>query len=227
MSRNLSINPVSPDNLQPDPDVKPDAPATPSVSRDPDGLATALRRVEYEKMVRGLRGLPARPRLLHVGAKPFEVPLALARGFITPVLVVSPQPAHLAELEAVAEAEGMSHLIRGVNGDPLLPSAPRQGFDAIWVGSSADVPLNADAFAAWRLCLKPFGWLVLIVNASLSEDASAEQQDGATLNLVQGLARAAGFAVSVHTFSQKAERAASEAYVVARKLDRDLRPEEL
>ncbi|MGP1255966.1 MAG: hypothetical protein ACTS10_16205 [Kiloniellales bacterium] len=227
MSRNLSINPVSPDNLSLEPDAKLDVPAVPPTSRDPDGLTTALRRVEYEKMVRGLRGLPARPRLLHVGAKPFEVPLALARGFITPVLVVSPQPAHLTELEAVAEAEGMGHLIRGVVGDPLLPSAPRQGFDAIWVGSSVDVPLNADAFAAWRLCLKPFGWLVLIVDASLSEDASAEPHEGATLNLVQGLARAAGFAVSVHTLSQKGERAKPEAYVVARKLDRDLRPEEL
>ena len=109
----------------------------------------------------------------------------------------------------------------------MLPSAPRQGFDAIWVGQGVGVPLDADAFAAWRLCLKPFGWLVLVVAASSEDGTAADQQEGTTLNLVQGLARAAGFAVSVHSLAQKGDRMTAEAYVVARKLDRDLRPEEL
>ncbi|WP_421708344.1 hypothetical protein [Algihabitans sp.] len=227
MSRNLSIEPLSADLLSPDIDVKVQALEAPVEAYRADPPATSLRRAEYEKMIRSLRGLPARPRLLHIGAKPFEVPLALARGFITPVLVVSAEDQPLAELGAIAEAQGIGHLIRGVAGDPLLPSAPRQGFDAIWVGQGVGVPLDADAFAAWRLCLKPFGWLVLVVAASSEDGAAADQQEGTTLNLVQGLARAAGFAVSVHSLAQKGDRMTAEAYVVARKLDRDLRPEEL
>ncbi|WP_162906898.1 hypothetical protein [Algihabitans albus] len=227
MSRNLSIEPLSAEMLNPEIEAKVKALGVPAEAYRADSPVTSMRRAEYEKMVRGLRGLPARPRLLHVGAKPFEVPLALARGFITPVLVVSAESEQLAELGAVAEAQGIGHLIRGVAGDPLLPSAPRQGFDAIWIGQGVGVPLDADAFAAWRLCLKPFGWLVLVVGSSADDEAATDQQEGTTLNLVQGLARAAGFAVSVHSLGQKGDRMNAEAYVVARKLDRDLRPEEL
>ena len=227
MSRNLSIEPLSADLLTPEIEAEVQALKAPAEAYRSDPPITSLRRAEYEKMVRGLRGLPARPRLLHIGAKPFEVPLALARGFITPVLVVSAEAEPLAELGAVAEAQGIGHLIRGVAGDPLLPSAPRQGFDAIWVGQGVGIPLDAEAFAAWRLCLKPFGWLVLVVAPSSDDGSATDQQEGATLNLVQGLARAAGFAVSVHSLAQKGDRMTGEAYVVARKLDRDLRPEEL
>jgi hypothetical protein len=188
---------------------------------------------DYRPILGGLRGLPARPRIVHVGTAPTAGILTLAESLSVRLLVVWDDSEGIAGLRSRVEDAGKTQAVTCVHGDPLLRSVPSESFDLLVVGRDA-VPLaDAEGLASWSARVRAFGWLVL---SPFGEDPEGDpERRERRRQEIQAEVEAAGFSVSGRSNGSgmgnggggDAARAPGRHFLVARKLARDRRPDEL
>lgn len=122
------------------------------------------------RILEGLQGLPAKPRIADLGCGTGTASLMLAEYFQSSVLAVDLASAFLAELRVEARLRGLDHLITVIEADMGHLDWPDASIELLWSEGAAYNLGFAQALQIWRRLLVDGGKAVVSEMSWFAED---------------------------------------------------------